>query len=145
MTYGDFRPDLIWSSAFHHWLRRWIELLHQGADFTPLLVSRQRLIGHHGQQARLGEIGGEPVGRPRFAPEGIEESAPPLVADRDRRREDQGGPSHAQHGFQSDHGLARAGRGDEVKMMVSGMRRKLRQYASLVGSPFVAEPRALRK
>ena len=88
------------------------ERLHQRANPGVLLEMSQRLIRRDRQQARLGRIGGKPIGRIRFVPEGIQESANPLVADGDSRRKDQRRFVHAAQCFQPDYRLPGTGSGD---------------------------------
>src|SRR5690349_8234593 len=116
-----------------------VENLRERADLAVLFVARQRLIGHDRQEARRGEIGGDPVGCGRFAPEGIQEAADPLIADRDRRCKNQCGLAHAAQRFEADDRLSGARRRDQVKVIVLEMSVEFRQYPRLVGTPGVAE------
>ena len=115
------------------------ERFHQRANLTVLLEMGERLIRRNRQQARLGKIGGEPIGRLRFVPEEIQESANPLVTNGDRRRKDQRRFADAPQRFQANDRFSGTGRGDEMKVIVVEMRIEFRQYARLIRSPGVAK------
>ena len=115
------------------------------ANLTVLLETGERLISRDRQQTRLGRIGGNPIGRLRFVPEAIQESANPLVANGDRRRKDQRRFAHAPQRFQTDYRLPGTWRRDQMKVIVIEVCIEFRQNARLVWPPRVAKLHASGK
>ena len=71
--------------------------------------------------------------------EKADEAGDPLVADGDRRGQDQGGAIQTPDYLQAEDGLARAGCGDDVQVVVVEMALQLGQHPLLVAAPGLAE------